>query len=122
MNATKPRLLKRKSAKQRIRENAMALDYAKVAHQQVLRANMMVCALLAQHGGEMTLTQGTLDQCVTLIETIGYSIEERQPEGGAKEYVLRMTLGVETPLDQVVEPERQSFAEQAAQPIIRITV
>ncbi len=72
MNQTRPRLLKRKSCRQRIRENKMAQDYATVAHQQVLRSNMMVCALLAKNGGEMTLTQGTLDQCMALIDVIGY--------------------------------------------------
>ncbi len=90
MNTTKPRLLAKKSMRQRARENEMALSYAKVAHDQVLRANMMVCALLAQSGGEMTVTQGTLDQCVALIDTLGYEMEETVP---GKEYRLRMLVG-----------------------------
>lgn len=110
MNQTRPRLLKRKSMRQRHRENEMALDYAKVAHQQVLRANMMVCALLAQAGGEMTLTQGTLDQCVALIDTIGYKMEETVK---GREYRLRMVIGPDDAL-----PERPSIAANPLTPLV----
>jgi hypothetical protein len=95
MNQTRPRLLKRKSVRQRQRENVMAVGYAKFAHQQLLHANMMVCALLAQAGGEMTLTQGTLDQCLALIDTIGYQMTETVK---GREYQLRMVLGPDDPL------------------------
>ncbi len=98
MNRTQPRLLKRKSMRQRHRENEMARDYAQFAHGQYLRANMMVCAILAQVG-DVTLTQGTLDQCVALIETIGYEMEETKPKA---EYRLRLVLG-EAPVDLPVD-------------------
>ena len=105
MTSTKPRSLGKKSMRQRHRENVMAVEYAKVAPQQVLRANMMVCAILAQVG-DVVLTQGTLDQCVALIDTIGYEMEETKPKA---EYRLRLVLGeapVEVPVETIgyVEP------------------
>ena len=80
--------IKRKSNRQYIRE-------AKFAVKEGARVFAALLAVLAQHGGEITVTQGTIDQVGQNFSALGYVIVPSPMTKG--EFLVRLTEG------QVVE-------------------
>lgn len=76
---------KRKSNRQYIRE-------AQFAVKEGARVFAVLLAVLAQKGGDVTITQGTLDQVGQNLSTMGYAIVPGATKG---EFIVRLTEGRE---------------------------
>lgn len=88
--------IKRKSNRQYIRE-------AQFAVKEGARVFAVLLAVLAQKGGDVTITQGTLDQVGQNLSTMGYAIVPGATKG---EFIVRLTEGkvVDPPGDDTALP------------------
>lgn len=96
---TAARLHKRKSQRQRARENASAIATVERAERMLYETNLLFCAVLAQKGGSVVVTQGTLDQCLRNLGNLGFSMKASEEQQG--EYTITLLTGEETATENV---------------------
>jgi hypothetical protein len=74
------------------RKASLAIQQFRKVEQARMNAATSLCMVLAQQGGDMTLSKGTVEQVITNLNRLSYSVTrsvdgEGQPTG---EYVLKL--------------------------------
>lgn len=95
--------------KRRIKRNNTLLK-ASLKRESIdrFKTHALLMAVLAQKGGEATVTEGTLKQVVDNIRNLGYTVIKGETDG---EFIVRMTEAA-TP-EQVEPPTEDTIVEGA---------
>jgi len=81
--------MQKQSVRRQIRERILRRE-AKAAINAGARAVVVLLTVLAQRGGEVTITQGTLDQCTQNLNHMDFGIFPGATEG---EFIVRLLEG-----------------------------
>ncbi len=101
-NANRGELTQR--LRSRNRQARAAVSAAKSAVEQMQKTSMLLCAVLAQAGGSIVVTTGTLTQVVQTAPNLGFKMTETTP---GKEFTIMLLEkdAEEKPLDDAVIEE-----------------
>lgn len=95
------------------RQNKLLMRDRRRVAVQGRNAFATLLAVLAQQGGDVTITQGTLDQINEHLAQMSYSVTpSKEEDGKVKEYKVTLLMGMEESADETADVSGTDHAEE----------